>query len=336
MPIPAKSHGCTWHWLSQQDLPEIAGLIAAEEHFGDATHHHDLPALEAAVARGVVRETSTGVVLRKPSGTLIAYAWIRLPDAGEAANRLRLHGGCHPAWRDEGVQETMLRWQIERAEEWQLEQDEPEPVELSMLISGGNLFLAETLSDCGFRPQRWYHAMRRNLADRLPDGRGPLEVGMEPFGAYWSEPVRQLYNETVSHPEDRLEPDAWEWGLASAGIRDYWSWVAVVGGEPVGWVLNAETSLAGELAGWTEYLGARPQWRNRGLYRTLLARSHDSFVEAGLATAGIGIETDSDQGARPYAELGYTSVDSMVWYVHQLGLDTIGAAHTDEQQMGRT
>ena len=50
MPIPAKSHGCTWHWLSQQDLPEIGGLIAAEEHFGDAIHHHDLPALEAAVA----------------------------------------------------------------------------------------------------------------------------------------------------------------------------------------------------------------------------------------------------------------------------------------------
>ncbi|MFT4218044.1 MAG: hypothetical protein QM619_12805 [Micropruina sp.] len=328
MPTPAKSHGCTWHWLSEQDLPEIAGLIVAEEHFGDATHHHDLPALEAAVARGIVRDTETGVVLRKPSGTLIAYAWIRLPDAGEPPNRLRLHGGCHPAWRDEGVQETMLRWQIERAEEWQLEGDESEPAELSMLISVSNLFLAETLSDCGFRPQRWYHAMRRSLAEPLPDGPRPLPgVALEPFGAHWSEPVRLLYNATVSHPADLLEPDAWEWGLAGAGIRDAWSWVAVVDGQAVGWVLNAETSLAGEFAGWTEYLGAVPEWRNHGLYRTLLARSHQSFVEAGLLTAGIGIETESDQGSRPYAELGYVGVDTMVWYVQQLGTDTIGAAH---------
>ncbi len=332
MPTPAKSHGCTWHWLSEQDLPEIAGLIAAEEHFGDATHHHDLPALQAAVAGGIVRETETGVVLRKPSGTLIAYAWIRLPEIGEPGNRLRLHGGCHPAWRDEGVQETMLRWQVERAQEWHLEGDYTETLELSMLVSGSNLFLAETLSGCGFRPQRWYHALRRSLADRLPERRDEVaEVVLEPFGSSWTEPVRLLYNATVSHPADLLEPDAWEWGLAGAGIRDYWSWVAVVDGRAVGWVLNAETSLAGELAGWTEYLGALPEWRNRGLYRKLLVRSHDSFVDAGLSTAGIGIETDSDQGARPYAELGYTRVDSMVWYVLQLGLDTIVAAQTDEQ-----
>lgn len=333
MPTPAKSHGCTWHWLSRQDLPEIEGLIVAEEHFGDATHHHDLPALEAAVAREAVRETETGVVLRKPSGTLIAYAWIRLPGEGEPSNRLRLHGGCHPAWRDEGIQDTLVRWQVERGLEWHLDHtDGTIPLELSMLAAAGNLFLAETLASCGFRAQKWYHALRRGLADRLPEGSSDLPgVTFEQFGPLWSEPVRLRYNDTVSHPDDALERDAWEWGLAGAGIHDDWSWVAVADGAVVGWVLNAETSLGGEPVGWTEYLGGLPDWRNRHLYRALLARSHDTFTASGLVSAGIGIETDSDQGARPYLELGYTSVDSMVWYVIHPSLDTIGAAQADEQ-----
>ena len=335
MPTPAKSHGCTWHWLSDQDLPEINGLVAAEEHFGDTTHHHDLNGLQRAVSDNGVRRTQTGVVLRKPSGTLIAYAWLRLPQSGEPDYRLHLHGGCHPAWRDEGVQDTLMRWQVERGIEWYLETvpeaaDHLNRLELSMLVSAGNHFLAETLPNQGFRPQRWYHALRRPLSPPLAGVELP-GVAFEQFGPDVSEAVRQLYNATVASPSDRLEPDAWLWGLQSAGIRDDLSWVAVHAGGPIGWVLNATTDLAGEQAGWTEYLGAARHWRNRGLYSALLARSHESFLDAGLHTAGIGVETDSDQGARPYLELGYQPIDAMVWYVHHPSLDTLGAAQAEEQ-----
>ncbi len=186
MPTPAKSHGCTWHWLSDQDLPEINGLVAAEEHFGDTTHHHDLNGLQRAVSDNGVRRTQTGVVLRKPSGTLIAYAWLRLPQSGEPDYRLHLHGGCHPAWRDEGVQDTLMRWQVERGIEWYLETvpdaaDHLNRLELSMLVSAGNHFLAETLPNQGFRPQRWYHALRRPLSPPLAGVELP-GVAFEQFG----------------------------------------------------------------------------------------------------------------------------------------------------------
>ena len=110
--------------------------------------------------------------------------------------------------------------------------------------------------------------------------------------------------------------------------------MALHDGHPVGWVLNAITD-AGERAGWTEYLGATSEWRNRGLYRVLLARSFESFGALGLGLAGIAVETDSDQGARPYVELGYQPVDAMAWYVYRPVTDTLGPAKTDEQQMGR-
>ena len=341
MPTPAKTHGCTWNRLTADDLPEIGSLVEAEEYLGDAIHHHDLQALRIALAEDPQGTGDNGVVLRKPSGTLIAYAWNQVPAADDPAAPVYLHGGCHPAWRHEGVQPTLLDWQTERAVEWQLEVgDERGPLEVTMVTSAGNHIFADLLPARGYPPQKWYHALSRPLTE-------PIESTLDgaefvPFTPEWSEPVRTLYNRTVSRGSDALDENAWLWGLGSAGIRDELSFVAVADGRAVGWVLNSLMDLGGERSGWTEYLGAEQQWRNRGIFRALLARSHEAFRALGLATAGIGVETDSDQGARPYLELGYQPVDTMVWYVNHPSLDTIGAArpgagstaHVNEQADG--
>ncbi len=328
MPTPAKTHGCTWNRLTADDLPEIASLIEAEEYLGDAIHHHDLRALSVALAADPGSAGDNGVVLRKPSGTLIAYAWNEVPSPDDRTGPVYLHGGCHPAWRHEGVQPTLLDWQSERAVEWYLETEGVQsPLELTMVTSSANQIFADLLPTRGFPPQKWYHALSRSLTHPLRSD----TVGVEfvPFGPDWSEPVRQLYNHTLTSPSDALDEAAWLWGLGSAGIRDDLSFVAVADGQAVGWVLNALMDLAGERSGWTEYLGAVQHWRNQGIYRALLARSDESFRAMGLHTVGIGVETDSDQGARPYLELGYQPVDTMVWYVNHPSLDTIGAAQPD-------
>lgn len=330
MPTPANSHGCTWNRLTADDLPEIGGLIDAEEYLGDAIHHHDLHALTVALAADPIGVGDNGVVLRKPSGTLIAYAWVQVPGMDAPTGPVYLHSGCHPAWRHEGVQPTLLDWQSDRAVEWFYETDgEHGPLELTVVASTANQIFADLLPAKGFPPQRWYHALRRSLTEPLP---GSLDgVEFVPFGAEWSEPVRLLYNQTLAHDSAGLDEAAWQWGIDSADIRDDLSFVALAQGEAVGWVLNALTDLAGRRSGWTEYLGACQPWRNQGLYQALLARSHDAFRAIGLTTAGIGVETYSDQGARPYRDLGYQPVDTMVWYVSHPAPDTIGAAQPEEQ-----
>ncbi len=329
MPTPAKTHGCTWNRITAGDLPEIASLIEAEEYLGDATHHHDLRALSVALADDPQGTGDNGIVLRKPSGTLIAYAWNQVPAADDPSGPVYLHGGCHPAWRHEGVQPTLLDWQSERAIEWYLETDGAGgPLQLTMVTSATNKIFADLLPTRGFPPQKWYHALRRPLAHPLRHT--VAGVDLVPFGAAWSEPVRHLYNQILTRPSDTLDEASWQWGLGAAGIRDDLSFVAVADGAAVGWVLNSLLDLAGERSGWTEYLGATLEWRNRGIYRALLARSDDSFRALGLGTAGIGVETDSDQGARPYLEMGYQLVDTMVWYVNHPSLDRIGAAQPNQ------
>ena len=64
--------------------------------------------------------------------------------------------------------------------------------------------------------------------------------------------------------------------------------------------------------------------------RTATFAAAIALVAAGLSEAGIGVETDSDQGARPYLALGYQPVDTMVWYVNHVSLGTILSAQADE------
>jgi len=169
------------------------------------------------------------VVLRKPSGTLIAYAWNQVPADDNPHGPVYLHGGCHPAWRHEGVQPTLLDWQTERALEWYLDnEDDRGPLEVVMVTSTANHIFADLLPTRGYPPQKWYHAMRRSLLEPLPGGPETLPgVHLERFGPEWKEPVRLLYNANASDPADTVDEEAWAWGLSGAGVRDDWSWVAV-------------------------------------------------------------------------------------------------------------
>jgi ribosomal protein S18 acetylase RimI-like enzyme len=61
--------------------------------------------------------------------------------------------------------------------------------------------------------------------------------------------------------------------------------------------------------GWTDRLGVRPCWRGRGVASALLLRSMQSFYEAGLDAAGIGIDSERPPlTSGHYQRLGYQVV----------------------------
>jgi mycothiol synthase len=336
MPTPVQTHGCSWDPLTRDDLPEVADLVAALEYLGESADHLDLAGLEAAYEDDAAAQERNGVVLRRPSQTLIAFAWIRpTGDPRGHAARVQVASASHPVWRHEGVQPTLLRWTVDRAVEWYAEQADPTlpPLEVASLVPSTNELATGLLREAGFEVQKWYHTMERHLGD-LPCGDLP-EVELRPFRPD-DDAVRLLHNR---HTGTDLDGDGWASLLRRAGIRPGLSWVAYAGPDPVGYALNALTAVGEGQHGWTEFLGAEPRWRRCGVLQSLLAASIGGFREAGCSGAGIGVEASSDQGNRPYRELGYAPVETLVWYVHHPRTATVIAAKSPTaqttQQMGR-
>ncbi len=116
-----------------------------------------------------------------------------------------------------------------------------------------------------------------------------------------------------------MDQTRWEEQLRRSSFRMGWSWVALDAqtSEVVGYVTNSaytqDWAAQGFTEGWTDRLGVRRAWRGRGIASALLARSMQSFHEAGLEAAGLGVDSDSPTGAFGlYRHLGYRSIDMTV------------------------
>lgn len=323
MPIPTRTFGCSWRPLTRADLGDLADLIAAMEYLDDTPHLHPLEDLEAALGRPEADVERNSVLLRTEEGVAVAYGWNRVGGRDDPPGRVYLAGGCHPGWRHRGVGATLLAWQAERAREWHGEQGfgPLAPLELVTVAEARNAGECAMLHEAGFRPQRWQHDFHQYFDPEAPPLHAPpLEgITLTNYDDQHSERIRLLHNACSATRAGTREVTRAQWAddLHSPLFRRGLSWVALgPGGEVVGHALNG-VSEATDDVGWTERLGALPTWRNRGLLTVLLTASLNSFRDAGLVGAAIGVETDSSSGIRPYESLGYGAAETLVWYVRR-------------------
>lgn len=314
-----------WSPLRFADLEEVAELCRAIEYFDDPMEHTELDDLVKVFERAPRDPGRDAVVGRDKGSTIVAFGWNQCSGAKQGRPKVWLTGGIHPAWRHQAIGRRLLRWQLARARECYHEMVADPSVQLSEPLWAGAYVetsmqsRVQLMLDCGLQAERWATDMRRPLLD--PDGNplplpgvpdiAPMQV--VPFHPVLSEQVRAAHNEAFatrrgSHEVGR---EAWEASLTRPEARPEWSWVAMDGEQVVGYALN---SVAGD-EGWTDRLGVRPMWRRHHLGEVLLVASMHSFRQAGVAGAGLGVDTeDPEISLGLYEHLGYLSEDSVVLY----------------------
>lgn len=319
-----------WQPLSRDDLPALSGLISAIEHLDDPVDRHSMGELYELHDQAAADPTRHAVVVWADTAP-VAYAWNRVGADDVSPRRVWLTGGVHPAWRRRGLGRRLLEWQVQRAREWYAATRRPEHGGLRMIglveekLTGRTHLFARN----GFRPLRWYADMSRPLADVPPHLPVPDGLVLVPYTEELTEGVRQAHNEAFADHWGAQPVGAATWAeeCRRSAFRPQWSWVAVVDGagpgEVAGYALNSgyeqDWEATGIREGWTDRLGVRRRWRGHGLGRALLGASLQSFAQAGLDAAGLGVDADNPHGAfRLYESMGYTVGEKVVLYARDV------------------
>ncbi|SDT41470.1 GNAT family N-acetyltransferase [Microlunatus soli] len=322
------SEPISWSPVSEAELPELSGLLTAIEHFDEPSERHTIEELQEAYAEHGADPARNARLGRDSGGTLVAYGWLHPFPADTDPRRVFLAGGVHPGWRRRGIGHELLDWQIARAGEWYNENRRPEhgPLELRIAVEDKLADRAALIADRGFSAVRWFADMTCRF-DELPSGLPAVPelpgIRIEPYSAEVSEEVREAHNEAFSdHWGSQPIPQIrWQEDLSAASTRPEWSWIAVdtdsgrIAGYAMSSAYQQDWEFQGFREGWTDRLGVRRDWRNRGIAKALLIASMHSFADAGLDAAGLGVDTDNPSGAFGlYARLGYERGETQVMY----------------------
>lgn len=270
-------------------------FITTREEIGEwAEEPHFRPAADAVVARR--------------DGNVVGWAMASHAPSGERLERVHLQGGVLPDARGTGIGSALVEWQLARGHEHLAAQDHDLPKYIRTWEYDFQTEAHRLFEDHGMTPVRWFEELIRPV--------GPIEatadVEIVPWQPEYSSAVLPVKNAAFadhwgSTPTD---PETWGVWMGAANTRLDLSFVAIDGGDLVGFALNghypADEEVLGRKDGWIESLGVLSAYRGRGIASALIARSVAAFADAGFDAAMLGVDSDNPTGARGlYERLGF-------------------------------
>lgn len=253
-------------------------------------------------------------------GVLVGYGLVWHRPSGAREERAFLFGVVDPEYRGQGIGRHLLGWQIERAREslspcdpslpWYIRTNEFDWVDDSERL----------YRRLGLEPVRYIKEMIRPLDERVvvrhPDG-----VEIVPWDRSRDEGTREALNEAFADHwgSTPMDPKSFAYRLERSETRLDLSFLAVAGGEIIGYTINEhhpdDEAVTGRREGWVGSLGVKRAWRGRGVASALLESSFNAFLDAGMTHSMLGVDSENPTGAFGlYEGLGYEVLHgTVIW-----------------------
>ncbi|MEP6625561.1 MAG: GNAT family N-acetyltransferase [Acidimicrobiia bacterium] len=236
-------------------------------------------------------------------GEIVAWGTVLcIPSAHQ--RRVILDGAVVPGWRDRGIGTDLVRWQVDRGREVAGTPEAGIPVWLELSASEADDARRDLFRGFKFAPLRYYHEMRRPLAEGVDPIGLPGGLDLVPFDFALDEATRAAHNEAFRDhfAASELDPETWNlWVTGHHNFRADCSYLVLDGDDIVGYVLNSvhpdDWPALGFSEGWTHQLGVRRPWRGQGVATALLSATAGAFASAELDYAALDVDAENPTGA---------------------------------------
>jgi mycothiol synthase len=320
LPTPPDLSGYTWRSLRREDVPVVHQLLLAVD---EADDREVASTLEDAIREyddpWCTPETDSLVALTG-EGQIVAFARTFLNPQPEEANRCFLWVEVHPDWRGRGLEDGLIDWAEARGRQRLLAVNNSLPCLLRWAHQDTQTDRIARLEGRGYRPERYFFRMRRDLREPIPDLPLPEGITLRTFTPGMSSAVLSMLNEAFRDHwsfEFITDEDWQKFFIERSSFRPDVTFLAMDGGDIAGVSFNTispEENARNDIKeGWVAELAVRRPWRKRGIATALLYASMRAFEREGLDYATLGVDAENLTGAlRLYERVGFVAVKRFI------------------------
>jgi mycothiol synthase len=247
-------------------------------------------------------DPAADLLFAEVNGSLVAYAEGGWEQDNDGGRNYAVWGQVHPEWQHRGLGTVLLRWIEERQRRIATAHPDGEK-RLESWASEAEAGRLALLEGNGYRIVRYGYEMERPNLDDIPPLPFPPGIELRPareedLRRHWETEIEVFRDHwgAIDDSEDSFKQ------MQSDPRRNMSLWVvAWQGDEIVGQVLNRIDKEAnaelGLLRGWVSSVGVRRAWRRQGIARAMVAESLRVLRDAGMTSAGLGVDAENALGA---------------------------------------
>lgn len=301
VPVLPENLGLSWKALTKRDANNFHLLVSYIEEADDLLYRSTTEESTDRLLSAGAGSEGNMVGGFDPEGNLQAFAGVRRAPEDEGSVRVFLDGNVSPEYRRKGIGSALLDWQLARARQLLAESHRCVP---GRIVANAEENLPDSvhmLVSRGFRPQRWYFDLRRDLSIEIPTVALEHNLEIVPWSEELDEQCRLAHNDAyeIHWGSEPSSPETW------AQDRRYlipeWSFLALDKSSDrakvVGYLLSGRYEQDWESLGWTEgyidMLGVRQQWRNRGIATALVSHAMAVYKQDGIEYAAVGVDASA-------------------------------------------
>ncbi|MHB8596128.1 MAG: GNAT family N-acetyltransferase [Ktedonobacteraceae bacterium] len=293
------------------------GLIIRSPKMEDLQATYDLLSACDMAENGMVSDTLQDLqdYWRSPETNLETDVWVVSNAEGQfigyADTGHRLHVAIfgdirvHPKYRNQGIENTLMRLTEERARQHIAEAPAHARVTLNSWNGHNNKDMALLFEQAGYSMIRSHWRMRIDMNEAPPAPELPEHITIRTF-------VPEQDARAVFEADDEAFKDHWGYLPDTYEHWEYWT-IKREGFDSSLWFLAVEGNEIAGIAlcryengeGWVGVLAVRRPWRKHGLGLALLRQAFGEFYRRGTHIVGLGVDAQNLTGAtRLYTRAG--------------------------------